>query len=96
MKLWIPARKHVHRWKIVYVGRDMLRYFGDDLLPPRAAAAGDIAIGRGCIMRVCETCGEREILRNVSFADGPAVEGGVSEEREGEPFLDTGGPSRGL
>lgn len=96
MKLWIPTRKHVHRWKIVYVGRDMLRYFGDELLPPRAAAAGDTAIGRGCMMRVCETCGEREILRNVTFADGPAVGGGPSEGRKEELLLDTGGPSKGL
>ena len=68
----IPRRKHVHKWKIVYVGKDMLRYFGQDLYPPKAAA-GDIAIGKGCIMRVCKTCGAREILRNVKFEDGPAA-----------------------
>ena len=76
MPLRIPRRKHVHKWRIVAVGADMLRYFSDELEPAHAAAAGDIAIGKGCLMRVCVECGKREILRGVSFEDGPAAEEG--------------------
>ncbi len=55
------------------MGKDLLRYFSQDLEPVKSAAAGDIAIGRGCMMRVCAKCGAREILRNVRFEDGPAA-----------------------
>jgi hypothetical protein len=76
----IPGRKHVHEWRIVTVGQDMLRYFNQDLGPTPSAAAGDLAIGRGCLMRVCRKCGKREILRNVAFEDGPAASPGGSED----------------
>ncbi len=64
--------KHVHKWRIVYVGSDIIRYFDESLKPRPTAAAGDIAIGRGCILRVCEECGAREVVRNVHLVDGPA------------------------
>ena len=73
VKLSLPSRNHVHKWKIISIGSDMSRYFSEDLEPAPAAAAGDLAIGRGCIMRVCEKCGKREIVRNVVFEDGPAA-----------------------
>ena len=73
MHLPLVRRKHVHRWRIVYVGSDILRYFDSSLKPRPAAAAGDIAIGRGCILRVCEECGARELVRNVHLVDGPAA-----------------------
>ncbi len=70
--------KREHEWKIVYVGTDLLRYFDDELRPP-TGIAGDVSIGKGCIMRVCENCGKREVLRNIDFEDGP---GAFSKEYE--------------
>lgn len=79
MRLPFMRRKRTHRWKIVYVGDDLLRYFDEDLKPPWGAAAGDVAIGKGCIMRVCRDCGKREIIREVAFEDGPASDHGEEE-----------------
>jgi len=73
MKLRIPRKAHTHRWRIVSVGSDMMRFFGDELEPVPSAAAGDVAIGKGCLMRICEKCGKREILRGVNFEPGPAA-----------------------
>jgi hypothetical protein len=73
MKLRIPRRTHIHIWKIVSVGSDMRKFFGDELEPVPSAAAGDLAIGRGCLMRICEKCGKREILRDIEFEPGPAA-----------------------
>ena len=73
MKLGLPTRAHTHKWRIVSVGSDLSRYFSDGLQPTPKAAAGDITIGKGCLMRVCIECGKREILRDVSFESGPAA-----------------------
>jgi len=51
----------------------MMRFFGEELEPVPSAAAGDLAIGKGCLMRICEKCGKREILRGVNFEPGPAA-----------------------
>jgi hypothetical protein len=79
VRLRLRGSKHAHEWKIVYVGRDMLKYFEDELEPVPAAAAGDTAVGKGCMMRVCQGCGAREILRDVHFEDGPAARDRGSE-----------------
>lgn len=73
MKVKLPVKKHDHKWKIVSVGSDMSKYFSGNLRPSPRAAAGDITIGRGCLMRVCQVCGKREILRHVTFESGPAA-----------------------
>ena len=73
MKLRIPGKTHSHKWKISSVGSDMRRFFGEELEPVPKAAAGDMAIGKGCLMRICEKCGKREILRDVVFEPGPAA-----------------------